>query len=267
MTDDSEALARLAVFAGVFTLVALAEAAWPLRDDVQRARRWMCHAGLSVLNTGLVRVLALGLPVLPVAVATQFAGGGIFGLVGLDGVAAAVAGFVILDLAIYLQHVAFHHVPLFWRAHRVHHADTGFDLTTGIRFHPLEIVVSLAWKLAVVIAFGIPALAVLVFEIVLNAGSLFSHANLALPRRVERVLRLAIVTPDMHRVHHSVVPAETNSNFGFNLSLWDRLFGTYRAQSAVDSAVMPIGLEAYRTDATSSPAWVLGLPFRRETVP
>lgn len=262
MPDGSEAVVRLAAFAGVFALVAAAEAIWPFRAAVVRGRRWACNIGLSVINTGLLRLLAAGLPVLPVAVAFLFEGGGLFGLAGLPSWAAIVAGFVLLDLAVYGQHVVFHHVPALWRLHRVHHADTGFDVTTAIRFHPLEIVISLGWKLVVIVAFGIPAAAVLAFEIVLNAGAMFSHANVSLPARVDGVLRAVIVTPDMHRVHHSVEPRELNSNFGFNLSLWDRLCGTYLARTQGDARAMPIGLRAWQVAETSQLGAMLLFPFR-----
>jgi sterol desaturase/sphingolipid hydroxylase (fatty acid hydroxylase superfamily) len=261
MGDGGEALVRLGVFAAVFAAVVAAETLWPFRSCVARGQRWVCNIGLSVLNTLVVRVLALGLPVLPVVVAAAFEGGGLFGLAGAPWWVGAVLGFVILDLAVYAQHVVFHHVPVLWRLHRVHHADTAFDVTTGIRFHPVEIVISLAWKLVVVVAFGIPALAVLVFEVVLNAGAMFSHANVSLPRDVDRFLRALIVTPDMHRVHHSVEPSELNSNFGFNLSVWDRAFGTYRRMTSADARVMPIGLRGLQISRMSALGAMLLFPF------
>jgi sterol desaturase/sphingolipid hydroxylase (fatty acid hydroxylase superfamily) len=157
-----------------------------------------------------------------------------------------LAAIVALDLAVYLQHVLFHAVPVLWRLHRVHHADTDFDVTTGTRFHPIEILVSTGIKCAAVAAIGAPAMAVLAFEVILNATAMFNHANARLPESVDRWLRRLVVTPDMHRVHHSLVRRETNSNFGFNLPYWDRLFGTYRAQPAHGHAGMTIGLEAFR---------------------
>jgi sterol desaturase/sphingolipid hydroxylase (fatty acid hydroxylase superfamily) len=267
MPDGSEALVRLAAFAGVFALVAAAEVLWPFRGAVSRGRRWACNVGLSLINTGVLRLLALGLPLLPVGVAVAFEGGGLFGLAGLPAWLAAGVGFVIMDLAVYGQHVVFHRVPLLWRLHRVHHADTGFDVTTAIRFHPLEIVISLIWKLAVIIAFGVPALAVLAFEIVLNAGAMFSHANVSLPAGVDRVLRSVVVTPDMHRVHHSVEPAELNSNFGFNFSVWDRLCGTYLSRTQADAREMPIGLRVFQVPETSQLGAMLLFPFRRGKFP
>jgi len=261
MGDGGEALVRLGVFVAVFAAVVAAETVWPFRSAVVRGQRWVCNIGLSLLNTLVVRVLALGLPVLPVLVAAMYEGGGLFGLAGLPWWVGAVVGFLILDLAVYAQHVVFHHVPVLWRLHRVHHADTEFDVTTGIRFHPVEIVISLAWKLSVVVAFGIPALAVLVFEVVLNAGAMFSHANVSLPRGVDRLLRLLIVTPDMHRVHHSVEPSELNANFGFNLSVWDRAFGTYVQAPSADARVMPLGLRGWQVAQTGRLLAMLLFPF------
>lgn len=170
---------------------------------------------------------------------------------------------LVLDLAIYLQHVAFHFLPTLWRLHRVHHADMDFDVTTGLRFHPLEIVLSMLIKFAVVIFIGAPVLAVIVFEIVLNAAAMFNHGNVRLPKSLDRLLRWVIVTPDMHRVHHSVIVKETNSNFGFNFSWWDRLFATYRAQPKAGHEQMDIGFTQYREVKQSQGLWgMLLIPFR-----
>jgi sterol desaturase/sphingolipid hydroxylase (fatty acid hydroxylase superfamily) len=160
---------------------------------------------------------------------------------------AVLLSILLLDLAIYLQHVLFHAVPGLWRLHRMHHADLEFDVTTGLRFHPVEIVLSMVIKLAVVAALGAPAVAVLLFEVLLNATALFNHGTIRLPAGWDRVLRWVMVTPDMHRVHHSVIPAETNSNFGFNLPWWDRLLGTYRAQPKAGHDGMTIGIKQFRT--------------------
>jgi len=263
MTPDSEGFIRLAVFVGVFIALAAAEMAWPYRQEFSRGKRWLSNISLSVFNTLVVRLLSFLLPVLPVAVAVMVDGEGVLGALGMPAIVAGVAGFLLLDLAVYMQHVVFHHVPWFWRLHRVHHADTQFDVTTAIRFHPVEILLSLVWKVAVIITFGIPALAVLVFEIVLNASAMFSHANVRLPGSLDRVLRAIVVTPDMHRVHHSVVPREINKNFGFNLSVWDRLFGTYLQETKQDARVMPFGLPSYQRPETSSLAWLLLFPFHR----
>jgi sterol desaturase/sphingolipid hydroxylase (fatty acid hydroxylase superfamily) len=178
-----------------------------------------------------------------------------------------VTGVVVLDFAIYLQHVMFHAVPLLWRLHRMHHADLDVDVTTGARFHPIEIVLSLILKFGVIVAVGAPPLAVLVFEILLNAGSLFNHANLALPARADRVLRWLVVTPDMHRVHHSVEPVETNSNFGFTLPWWDRLCGTYRAQPEAGHEGMVLGLAQFRAPRDLRLDRLLLQPFLSDSAP
>ena len=266
MASDSEGIIRLAVFVGVFLLLAAAERVWPYRPAFTRGARWVSNIGLSLFNTLAVRLITIVLPLLPVAIAAQFGGGGVSAMFGLSPRAAGVAGFLLLDLAVYMQHVVFHHVPWFWRLHRVHHADMQFDVTTAIRFHPVEILLSLVWKAAVIIVFGIPALAVLVFEVVLNASAMFSHANVRLPSSIDRLLRAIVVTPCMHRVHHSVVPREINTNFGFNLSVWDRLFGTYLQDAQQDAREMPFGLPSYQRPETSSLPWLLLFPFLRGKV-
>lgn len=241
-----EPLLRLLPFAGVFALMAVAEALYPRRPRQHpRWRRWPSNLGIVLLDTLVLR-LVFPTAAVGVALAAEARGAGLLPWLGLSGPAAAVLAILLLDLVIYLQHRLFHAVPLLWRLHRMHHADLDFDVTTGLRFHPLEILGSMLIKLAAVVALGAPAVAVLLFEILLNATSLFNHANLRLPARLDRVLRRVLVTPDMHRVHHSVVPQETNSNFGFSLAIWDRLFGTYRAQPAAGHAGMTLGLDAFR---------------------
>jgi sterol desaturase/sphingolipid hydroxylase (fatty acid hydroxylase superfamily) len=242
----NEPVIRLACFAGTLALMAGLEAVLPRRQRTAgRWLRWPNNLGLVVLNT---LVLRLVFPTAAVGVALAAEGGGV-GLLprlGLPGPAAVVVAVVLLDLAIYLQHVLFHAVPVLWRLHRMHHTDLDFDTTTGLRFHPGEILLSMVIKLMVVIALGAPAVAVLLFEVLLNATSLFNHANLRLAPGLDLALRRVLVTPDMHRVHHSVEPRETNSNFGFSLAVWDRLFGTYRAQPAAGHAAMTIGIEQFR---------------------
>jgi sterol desaturase/sphingolipid hydroxylase (fatty acid hydroxylase superfamily) len=175
---------------------------------------------------------------------------------------AVALGVVILDLLIYIQHVLFHALPILWRLHLVHHADLDVDATTGIRFHPLEIMLSLGIKLVAIVLLGVPALSVLLFEVLLNATSIFNHANVRLPAWLDRILRLVVVTPEMHRIHHSVLPRETNSNFGFNLPWWDYLFGTYRVQPAAGHERMTVGLEQYRDERRADQLhWMLLLPF------
>jgi len=222
---------RLVVFVGVFALLAVAESVWPRRmAGADRGRRWLANLGLIAVNTVVVRLVYFAAPTLAIAAAyaAQTWQWGLLPLFKAPDFAALIIGFAVLDLAVYGQHVAMHHVPVLWRLHRVHHADAAFDVTTGLRFHPLEILVSHAWKIGIIVLIGVPVAAALAFEIILNASSMFSHANLKLPRGVDRWLRLAVVTPDMHRVHHSVERDEHDTNFGFNLSLWDRLFATYR---------------------------------------
>ena len=244
---NAEAAIRLSVF--VMLLVAMM--VWELtaprrRQDIPRVIRWTNNMGLVVLDTVILR---LTFPLLAVGLAVIGAerGWGLFNNIAAPEWVAILVSVLLLDLAIYLQHVLFHAVPGLWRLHRMHHADLEFDATTGLRFHPVEIVMSMGIKLAVVAALGPPAVAVLIFEVLLNGTALFNHANIDLPRRVDRWLRLIVVTPDMHRVHHSVDPRETNSNYGFNLPWWDRILGTYVAQPAKGHDGMEIGLEQFRT--------------------
>lgn len=237
---------RLAAFVGVLASMAAWEVLAPRRLlTIGRRRRWPSNLGIVALDTAVVRVL---FPTTAVGAAlfVEARGWGLLPMLGISGWPLVVASIVALDLAIYLQHVVFHAVPALWRLHRMHHADLDFDVTTGNRFHPFEIVVSMAWKLAVVTALGAPAAAVVTFEVLLNATSMFNHGNVRLPDRVDRWLRSLVVTPDMHRVHHSIVPAETNSNYGFNVPWWDRLFGTYRRAPAAGHERMTIGLELFR---------------------
>jgi sterol desaturase/sphingolipid hydroxylase (fatty acid hydroxylase superfamily) len=238
---------RLAVFLGVLVAMAVWELAAPRRRrEIPRLVRWTNNLALVVIDTIILRltfpILAVGL-----AVTAEERGWGLFNVIGAPGWVAILVSILALDLAIYLQHVMFHAVPALWRLHRMHHSDLEFDVTTGLRFHPVEILLSMGIKLAVVAALGPPAVAVLIFEVLLNATAMFNHSNIRLPASVDRVLRLIVVTPDMHRVHHSVIPAETNSNFGFNLPWWDRLLGTYRAQPAAGHDGMTIGIEQFRT--------------------
>jgi sterol desaturase/sphingolipid hydroxylase (fatty acid hydroxylase superfamily) len=244
---SAEPTIRLAAFLAVLAAMATWEIAAPRRRrEIPRVIRWTNNLALVVIDTAVLRlsfpILAVGLAVL-----AEDRGWGLFNTVAVPGWVAVVVSMLLLDLAIYLQHVLFHAVPGLWRLHRMHHADLDFDATTGLRFHPVEILLSMAIKLAVVAALGPPAVAVLLFEVILNATALFNHANIDLPRPVDRLLRLVVVTPDMHRVHHSVDPRETNSNFGFNLPWWDRLLGTYVAQPAKGHEGMEIGIGQFRT--------------------
>ena len=238
---------RLIVFLGVLVAMAVWELAAPRRRrEIPRVIRWTNNLGLVVIDT---IVLRLSFPILAVglAVIAQDRGWGLFNIIEAPGWFAVLVSIVILDLVIYLQHVMFHAVPALWRLHRMHHADLEFDVTTGLRFHPVEILLSMGIKLAMVMALGPPAVAVMLFEVLLNATAMFNHSNIRLPMLVDRFLRLIVVTPDMHRVHHSIIPEETNSNFGFNLPWWDRLLGTYKAQPKAGHEGMTIGIEQFRT--------------------
>jgi sterol desaturase/sphingolipid hydroxylase (fatty acid hydroxylase superfamily) len=241
-----QGIVRLCFFLGVFALVALWELKAPRRPlATKKNQRWFANIIIVVLNTGLVQAL---FPVLPVglAVIAGTKGWGLFNSFEPAYWVKCFLSFLILDLTVYLQHVLFHYLPVLWLLHRMHHTDLDIDVTTGNRFHPFEIVLSTCIKLAVVVLIGAPAFAVLLFEIVLNAASQFNHGNIYLALKADSFLRFVIVTPDMHRVHHSVVPAETNSNFGFAIPWWDRLFGTYRAWPQAGHDNMSIGLNQYR---------------------
>jgi sterol desaturase/sphingolipid hydroxylase (fatty acid hydroxylase superfamily) len=243
-----EPTVRMAAFFGALSVMMLWELAAPRRRlDIPRVVRWSNNLALVVIDTVILR---LAFPMLAVGLAglAQTKGWGLFNVVDVPVWVAVVASILILDLAIYLQHVMFHAVPGLWRLHRMHHADLDFDATTGLRFHPVEIVLSMAIKLAVVGAIGAPPVAVLAFEVILNATALFNHGNIRLPPAVDRVVRLVLVTPDMHRVHHSSDPRETNSNYGFSVPWWDRLLGTYVAQPAKGHNDMEIGIEQFRTE-------------------
>ncbi len=249
MTDyilGNEPTIRLGVFAGIFLALALWEVLAPRRARAHtRLERWPSNIAISVLNTALLRVL-IPTAMVGLALMAEENGWGLFNQVDVPFWLALVLSVLMLDFIIYLQHVMFHAVPLFWRFHRMHHTDLDVDVTTGIRFHPIEIIFSMAIKLGAVAAIGPPAAAVVVFEVLLNATSMFNHSNVRIPPGFDRILRLIVVTPDMHRVHHSVIPNETDSNFGFNMPWWDRLFGTYKAQPANGHRGMSVGLEEFR---------------------
>ncbi|MEM9050215.1 MAG: sterol desaturase family protein [Pseudomonadota bacterium] len=242
----NEPAIRMAVFMAVLAGLAVWELAAPRRrQEIPRLLRWSNNLAVVALDSLLVRlvfpVVAVGL-----AMEAETNGWGLFNSIDIPAWLAFLLALVLLDLIIYLQHVLMHAVPALWRLHRMHHADLEFDVTTGLRFHPGEILLSMALKLAAIAALGPPALAVLVFEIVLNASSMFTHSNVRLPRRLDKALRWVLVTPDMHRVHHSIDQPETDSNYGFNLSIWDRLLGTYRDQPKLGHDGMTLGLEQFR---------------------
>lgn len=258
-----EPAVRLGFFFGVFAAMALWELLAPRRAlGVSKAWRWTNNLGLVFLNTALLRVL-FPTTAVALALAAQAERWGVLNHLDLPAWLEIVAAVVALDFAIWLQHVMFHAVPALWRLHRVHHADLDYDLTTGARFHPIEILLSMLIKFAAILLLGPPAVAVLVFEVALNASSMFNHGNVRLALGLDRLLRLAVVTPDMHRVHHSIEDHETNSNFGFNLSLWDRLFGTYKAQPDAGHERMTIGIRGHRDEReVDRLPGMLALPFR-----
>lgn len=267
MTFNELALAhepaiRLAAFFGIFALMAAWEAASPRRARLHtRLQRWTANLGLVVLNSILLRLI---FPLAAVGFASFAAerGWGLLNAFMLPDWVTLVLAVVALDFAIWVQHVMFHAVPALWRLHRVHHADPDFDVTTGARFHPVEIVLSMLIKFSVIAVLGAPAAAVLVFEVLLNATAMFNHANLKLPAGIDAGLRRLLVTPDMHRVHHSTEVIEANSNFGFNLSIWDRLFGTYRPAACLPQESMEIGVAGLTGDPRCvSLTGMLALPF------
>ena len=258
---ETETLIRLGAFLAVFAVLSTAEVFAPRRRlTTSKNRRWFTNLTIVALNPLAV---ALIFPILPVGVAFLAAeqNWGLLNQVGLPFWLQVFVGVVALDLAVYVQHVLHHAIPALWRLHMVHHADLDFDMTTGLRFHPIEIIVSMAIKLSAVAALGVSPLAVLIFEVALNATSMFNHSNIRLPEKVDRILRLLVVTPDMHRVHHSVVIRETNSNYGFNLPWWDRILGTYKDQPAKGHTDMVIGLSQFRNPQKLSLPRLLILPF------
>lgn len=258
----SEPFIRFGAFFGVFLAMALWELLAPRRPQaISRLRRWSGNLGLSVINTLALRILFPAAAV-GAAIFAESHGWGIFQVINAPDAVAILSSVILLDLVIYLQHRLFHAVPLLWRLHRVHHTDLAFDVTTGVRFHPVEILLSMLIKIAAVVALGAPVVAVLVFEVLLNATTMFNHANIALPRPLDRIVRLIVVTPDMHRVHHSVRREETNSNFGFSLPWWDWVFRTYRAQPMDGHERMTIGLEQFRDPAELQLSWMLLQPAR-----
>ena len=260
----NEPAIRLAVFLGIFAAVAIGETLAPRRQrSLSRLARWPNNIGVVVVNTLVVR-LAFPTASVGLALLGEARGWGLLNLIELPFWLSVVIAVVVLDGVIYLQHVMFHAVPALWRLHRMHHADQDFDVTTGARFHPIEILLSMVLKLGAVAALGPPALGVLIFELLLNATAMFNHGNWRLPLALDRGLRWFVVTPDMHRVHHSIVPEETNSNFGFSLPWWDRLFGTYRDQPAAGHDAMTIGIEQFREPADQRLDKMLIQPFRGE---
>jgi sterol desaturase/sphingolipid hydroxylase (fatty acid hydroxylase superfamily) len=267
LSPSLEVAVRVGGSAAVFAAMALWEWLSPRREmSVGRMPRWPGNLGILAVDIVAVRLVAPTALVGVALFATQ-RGWGLAPALGLSGWAAAVLGVIALDLVIYAQHVVFHHVPVLWRLHRMHHADVDIDVTTGVRFHPLEILLSLAIKMAAVVALGVSAVAVLIFEVLLNATSMFNHGNVALPPRLDAIARWLVVTPQMHQVHHSIERRETDSNFGFNLPWWDRLFGTYRDRPAAGEQAMTVGLPIFRDVKELALVRLITQPFRDSDAP
>jgi sterol desaturase/sphingolipid hydroxylase (fatty acid hydroxylase superfamily) len=259
----SETGFRLSVFLAIFAVVAYAELNAPRRAKVgDWKQRWRINLSILVLDVVLAR-LTVGAAALIAATYAAELNLGLFNLIGLPFWANAILGFIILDFAVYVQHVVTHRVPVLWRLHQVHHADEDVDLTTGLRFHPLEIILSLGYKAAIVLALGIDPWVVVLFEAVLNASAVYTHGNYALPVKLDHAIRKVFCTPDMHRVHHSVIREETDSNYGFFLSIWDRMFGTYRREPALGQQAVVLGLPEYQNRSTPNFWQLLKLPFKR----
>lgn len=263
---EYELILRLAVFLGLFALFAGLEAWAPRRPRAQpRKQRWTTNIAITIIDSLALRAMAVFLPLLAVGAAmdAQAQGWGLFNALALPGWIEALAAILILDFVIWGQHLISHRVPLFWRFHRMHHADRDIDVSTAIRFHPVEIAASMLLKIGVVYLLGASPWAVLAFELLLNGTALFNHANLRLPPALDRAVRLVLVTPDMHRVHHSIHRHEHDSNYGFALSVWDRIFGTYRPEPEAGHDAMVVGLE-WQDERPSRLGWSLLLPFRRK---
>ncbi len=257
----SDTTIRLTIFLSVLLLMALLEFIAPKKASVQsRKRRWPTNLGLSIINTLVLRILG---PVSAVSLADtlMYKGWGLLAQLPLPFYIDLVLAFILLDLAIYAQHIASHKIPLLWRIHRVHHADKDIDVTTALRFHPLEALISMLYKCLIIFLLGPVTIAVIVFETILNASAMFNHTNVKLPLGIDRYLRYFIVTPDMHRVHHSSTNSETDTNFGFCMAIWDRIFKTYQAQPSAGHQNIDIGLSDFSQQKTESLSWSLCSPF------
>ncbi len=261
--EQNEPTIRLAVFGGVLILMLILETLFPRKARTQnRGLHIATNLGIVVLYTLVMRVL---FPVAAMGTAVYAAskGWGLLNLFEMPVWAHILISAVLLDMAVYWQHVASHKIPMIWAFHKMHHADRDIDATTGIRFHPVEIVLSMLYKMVIVLILGPHVIGVFIFEVVLNGSAMFNHANIRLPLWLDKIVRILFVTPDMHRVHHSVIVKETNSNYGFNLSIWDKLFGSYIAQPKEGHDKMTIGLSEYQTDDPSHIVWCLKLPFTK----
>lgn len=258
---DNEIAIRLFFFFSIFAVMAAWEIKLPKRELTQsKSVRWINNIGLVVLNSFLLRII---FPTAAIGVAffAQENGWGLFNYWEIPYFLSVVICIVLMDGAIYLQHALMHAIPMFWRLHRMHHTDMDLDVTSGSRFHPIEIILSMIFKFAFIVALGSPPEAVLIFEILLNGSAMFNHSNVQLPEKIDSALRKVIVTPDMHRIHHSVVEHEANTNFGFALSIWDRMFGTYTEQPEAGHQGMTIGISTFRDKKYLTLPWMLAQPF------
>lgn len=260
--SSNEAAIRIAFFLGIFSAVAIAEMIVPRRRlTTSKQRRWFANIGIIAVNTVFIR-LFFSAGAVGIAIFVSDRNWGILNNISAPYWLAVILSVLFLDFVIYLQHVMFHAVPTLWRLHMMHHADMDIDVTTGTRFHPVEMFLSMLIKAAAIIVSGAPPLAVVIFEVLLNGTAMFNHGNVKLPLGLDAILRLFVVTPDMHRVHHSVLPSETNSNYGFNLPWWDRLMGTYRSQPMNGHTDMTIGLKQFRNPDKLGLMDILLMPFR-----
>ena len=267
LTDNmsSEVVIRLTVFLSVLVCVALLELVSPMRElTVSKKTRWLNNLSLVILNTIVLR-LVFPVAAVGVAIFCQNNSLGLLNIFSIPSWVKVILATLVLDFVIYLQHVLFHFLPLLWRFHKVHHVDLDIDVTTGLRFHPVEMILSMLIKIGVIFFIGAPVVAVIIFEVVLNAMALFNHGNIRLPKLIDKVLRMVLVTPDVHRVHHSTIVRETNSNFGFNLILWDKLLGTYQSQPQKGHIDMEIGLDNYRDPNQTQKIWnIIRMPFLKK---
>ena len=257
----SEPIIRLGFFFGILVIMFFWEVFAPRRNvTTSKITRWISNLGLVMIDSITVR-LALPAGLAGIAILAQQRGWGLFNQFELSNLSKIIFSVLILDLTIYLQHLMFHSAPLLWRLHMVHHSDMDIDVTTGVRFHPIEIILSMGIKMMAVILIGAPPASVLIFEVILNGTSMFNHGNVRFSQRIDSLFRLLVVTPEMHRVHHSTIRWETNSNLGFSFPWWDRLFGTYRGQPAKGHLEMTIGLDQYKEPGKLTLPWLIVLPF------
>ena len=264
MFEFTEPQIRLGVFIGLFLILAIMEYMAPRRElEHVKAKRWFTNWLIVIIDSFVLRLIFTGAAV-GVAIWAEANGYGIFNLIEVPTVISVLVCFIVLDFTIWFAHVASHKIPLLWAVHRMHHSDVDIDVSTAIRFHPIEIILSMVWKMIIVVILGAPAISVLIFEIVLNGAAMFNHSNIKLPLWLDRILRVFIVTPDMHRVHHSIVHQETDSNYGFNLAIWDRLFGTYIDQPEAGHDGMKIGLRDWQDERPTNVLWSLKVPFIKQ---